>query len=200
MTISEAVQELQTVLNLGGGHLTVDGVMGPLTLAELEHQTKAPVPPVIPAPAGSAPWMDWMKARNGWTEFDHDQELSQYWKFAGLPQYKTVIGTAHAWCALTINAALHDTGFKGNNRADALSFEKYGTPCEYTFGAIIPMRHASGGSHVTFFDHWVDEVNRVAACFGGNQGDALKISNFNLSGNKFGHDQCVSGPRWPLKV
>lgn len=145
------------------------------------------------------PWMDWMKARDGWTEFDHDHELSKYWPLVGL-NYHTVIGAEHAWCALTVNAALHDTGYKPNHRADAVSFATYGTPSAWVYGAIIPIWHVGGGHHVTFFDHWVDQSKKLASCFGGNQGNALKHSIFNLSGNRNGHDECRSGPRWPIKA
>ena len=177
--------------------LTVDGIAGPFTLQALVFIVPT-LPPVIVH--GETPWMDWMKAREGWTEFDHDKELSAYWKYAGLPQFTTVIGTEHAWCAMTINAALHDTGYKGNNRADAASFRTYGTPCDYIYGAILSMRHVSGNNHVTFFAGWQDEAAKLAYCLGGNQSNALKVSVFNLSGNKNDHDEVIGGPRWPVKA
>lgn len=143
------------------------------------------------------PWMTWLKQREGWTEFDHDKELSAYWKYSGL-DYTTVIGASHAWCALTINAALHDTGYKGNNRANASSFRTYGTPCGWVFGAIISIRHKDGSNHVTTFHHWADEKNKIAACLGGNQSQAIRISTYNLSGNENGHDEVLTTPRWPI--
>jgi hypothetical protein len=146
------------------------------------------------------PWMDWMKAHIGGNE--HDKKfsdfMSNFWHLAGLG-FTTISGATHAWCALTVNVALHESGYHGNGRADAKSFEKYGTPCEFKYGAIVPIRHVSGGHHVTFFDHWVDEKNKIASCLGGNQSDSLRLSNYNLSGNRNGHDECVSGPRWPIK-
>lgn len=175
-----------------------DGIVGPLTWAAI---TKAAGQsgPIIGPISGEAPWMDWLKQRNGWTEFDHDKELSAYWKYSGL-DYTTVIGASHAWCALTVNASLHDTGYKGNNRADAVSFEHYGTPCGFVYGAIVPIRHKDGSHHVSFFDHWADQAGKIAALRGGNQGNSICVANFNLSGNAHGHDECINGPRWPAKV
>lgn len=145
-----------------------------------------------------APWMNWLEARLGWNETNNDKELSQYWKYVHLP-FTTVRGREHAWCAMTANAALIESGYVGNGNAAAVSFVKYGTPCDYIFGAIIPIRHASGGHHVTFFHHWINEKMKIAALLGGNQSNGIRITGFNLSGNASGHDECAS-PRWPVKV
>lgn len=181
--------------------LLEDGEVGPKTAGRIQHAIDAKngdLPVSTPVPSGSTPWMDWLKERDGWTEFDHDRQLSAYWPLCGL-DYTTVIGASHAWCALTVNASLHDTGFKGNGRADAVSFEKYGSACGWVYGAIVPIRHADGSHHVTYFDHWVDEAGKIAACRGGNQSNAIRLSTYNLSGNVHGHDECHSGPRWPVK-
>ncbi len=170
--------------------VTPDGIWGPLSEAALKAALQ---------PKQAAPWMDWMKARDGWGENNHEKELAKYWPLCGL-NYSTIIGASHAWCALTINAALHSTGYKGNGRADAVSFETYGTPCGFSYGAIIPIRHSNGHHHVSFFDHWIDEKNWIASLRGGNQGNKLHAATYNLSGNMNGHDECVSGPRWPVKA
>lgn len=146
-----------------------------------------------------APWMSWMKKYEGKSEWDLDKEFGRRWALAGLPHYSSIIGSRNAWCALTINLALHDSGYVGNKRPDAASFRTFGEKCEYKFGAIIPIRHASGANHVTFFHHWIDENAKIAACLGGNQDNKLQISTYNLSGNKKGHDECVGGPRWPVR-
>ena len=158
--------------------------------------------PIIDTTKMGAPWMDWMIARDGKSENDpaFSAEMSKYWPLVGL-HFANIQGRSHAWCALTVNAALHDTGYKGNGSAAAVSFEHYGTPCGYVYGAIVPIRHASGEHHVTFFDHWADEPRKIACLFGGNQSNCLRKQNFDLSGNKNnGADECVSGPRWPVKA
>lgn len=147
------------------------------------------------------PWMNWMLSREGWKESDPTQnrELAKGWHYVGL-NFKDISGRSHAWCAMVMNSALIETGFKGNGSAAAVSFETYGTPCEYKYGAIIPIRHKDGSHHVTFFNRWIDKNAKIAECLGGNQSDALRRSAYNMSGNKNGHDECVSGPRWPIKA
>jgi Putative peptidoglycan binding domain len=152
----------------------------------------------LAAPAKSeTPWMDWMYAREGWKESnpDNNKELSKYWKYSGL-DYTSISGAKNAWCQMTVNAALHDTGYKPNGRADAKSAAKMGTACEAKYGAIVSMRHTSGGHHVGFFIRWVKPD--VAELISGNSGDSLRKSNYNLSGNSKGHDELL-GIRWPDK-
>lgn len=158
----------------------------------------APKPDPVPDPVTQTPWVDWFKARDGWTEFDHDKELSKGWKYCGL-DYTTVQGSDHAWCAMALNTALIENGYKGTGSAAAASFAKYGVPCGFVRGAIIPILHAGGGHHVTTFDHWVDETQRLAALRGANQSNAVRVSVYNLSGNSHGHDEVMNSPRWPVK-
>lgn len=153
-----------------------------------------------PINKNETPWMDWMRKREGWSETKNDKELSVFWKYTNVPEYKTVVGSDHAWCSMLANAALIESGFKGTHDAAAVSWRNYGTPCGFIFGSILPITHTSGGHHVTFFHHWVDEKNRVAACFGGNQKDALILETYDLSGNRNGHDEVIPCPRWPVKA
>ena len=225
--LQTAIRVLQNVLNMGGAKLAEDGLWGPKTLAAINKRTsddakvpaggvpvgspssKIPVPGTVGTPTtlvnpsnvkSATPWMDWMNKYIGNTENDptFDKFMSQFWKLCGL-NYTTIKGMAHAWCALTIEAAFNSCGIKGSGRADAVSYEHWGFPCGWIYGAVIPMRHVGGSHNVTFFVKWADETNKIATCLGGNQGDALKLSNFNLSGNASGHDECVSGPRWPVQ-
>lgn len=157
--------------------------------------TNIPPPVVIPS---QTPWMDFMISRIGWTEFDHDKELSQYWPLSG-QDYTTVIGADHAWCIMIGNAALVTSGYKGTGRVDAVSGRTLGIPCDYVYGAGLPITHHDGSHHWTFFHHWIDQMKMLAACIGGNQGNKICIETFNLSGNANGHDQCIPCPRWPVK-
>lgn len=225
--LQTAIRVLQNVLNMGGAKIAEDGLWGPKTLAAINKRTAddlkvgtaqtvpppvstpTPVPSTVGAPTGSSkaantvgtPWMNWMNKYLGNTENDpsFDKFMSQFWKLCGL-SYTTIKGVAHAWCALTVEAAFNSCGIKGSGSAAAVSYEKWGFPCPWQYGAVVPIRHRDGSHHVTFFVKWADETNKIATCLGGNQGDALKLSNFNLSGNASGHDECVSGPRWPVKI
>ena len=146
----------------------------------------------------NTPWVKWFQDRNGWTEFSHTAELSKGWKFTNVPNYKTVIGRTYAWCAMSLNTALETNGYKGTKDAAAISFKNYGLPCDYIIGAIIVLQHSSGQHHVTTFAGWYDEAKKIMLCLGGNQGNAINISKFNISGNSLGCDQVIAC-RWPVK-
>lgn len=137
-----------------------------------------------------------MLTRLGWTEFTHNTDIAKDWALVGL-DYKSVIGADHAWCALAIEIALKSCGLEGSNSAAAISYANWGEACDFRCGAVLPLRHPSGGHHVCVFMYWVDESNKLAACLGGNQNNAYNISVFNLSGNHLGHDEVINGPRWP---
>jgi hypothetical protein len=144
-------------------------------------------------------WVKWFNERLGWTEFDHTKELAAGWKWTQVKSYKTVIGSAYAWCAMSLNTALEENGLHGTMSAGAASFEHYGQRCDFKLGAILPIRHASGRHHVTIFIKWKNEKKKLAYCLGGNQNNAINISIYNLSGNKYEKDQVMrGGPRWPI--
>jgi peptidoglycan hydrolase-like protein with peptidoglycan-binding domain len=144
---------------------------------------------VQPEVSSKSPWMDWVRARLGWTEFDHDKQLSQYWPLSGL-NYSSVIGAAHAWCLLLVNAALHETGFKGNGRADAVSAARIGIPCDLKPGCIVVFQWDSGEHHVSFCDHIID--GSLVACLGGNHRTRSEVSIFPR--------RNIIATRWPLSA
>lgn len=159
--------------------------------------------PSKPEPIKSkTPWMDWMYDPRRLNKHETDPAFVKLmvpgWKYTNVPSYDKIAGNYYAWCAMTVNFALFSTGFKGNKRADAKSFRTYGTPCDYVYGAILQTHHAKGGDHVTFFVRWKDKEKRIAICIGGNQNNRLQESEYNLSGNRYGHDEVMGGPRWPV--
>jgi uncharacterized protein (TIGR02594 family) len=143
-------------------------------------------------------WVKWFNDRLGWTEFNKTKELSMGWKYTNVPNYKTVIGSTYAWCAMSLNTALETNGFKGTKDAAAVSFKNYGTPCEPKEGAIIVLQHSSGKHHVTVFKGWYDEKKTIMLGLGGNQNNSINVSKFNVSGNAYGCDQIIAS-RWPVK-
>lgn len=210
MNFSELVSRVQASLNSHGEKLIVDGKLGPKTLVALEKYDlidldlslatqPAPSKSFGNPPMGTKPfWVAHLESRIGWTEQSHDKEIAADWPLVGLPQFKTVIGSSHAWCGLACATALHSGGLPyPKGAAGAANWEGFGDPCDFICGAFLPLRHAGGGRHITVFLYWADQSKKLAACLGGNQGDAYKISTYNLSGNASGHDQVMSGPRWP---
>lgn len=184
--------------------LYVDGQVGVMTMAALAAKLEAPVKPkpvekIEPKEIGQEPfWVGHLVSRLGWNEFSHDKQIAKDWWMAGLPQYKSVIGKRNAWCGLACEIALRSGGLKGpKGSAAAASWSNFGEECDYICGAFLPIKHAKGGRHICVFLYWVDFNKRLAACIGGNQGNAYKISTYNLSGNSKGHESVIGGPRWP---
>lgn len=172
--------------------LEADGVVGPLTAAALKGgSAKAPV--VERPVTGEMPWRTWFLERLGWTEFDHDKELAKGWKATGL-DYKTVIGTKYAWCGMSLATGLLGGGYKipkSSFRAAAwdgygikVDFQKVGIPK----GAVVTIRHNSGGRHVTTANRDHSPGEKVLEALGGNQGNAINVTKYSL---KPGHDTVV---------
>lgn len=178
---------------------------GPTKATELPQVPKEN-PPVTPTPAiDQTPWRTWLLSRKGWTEFDHDKELSKGWPLVGLPQYTTVIGTSHAWCGMVLATALHAFGYKiPHGAAGAANWIRSGTPIEWKRigiprAANVVIRHKDGHYHVTTADRDHTPGETVLEALGGNQNNSVNVTNFNVSGNAHGHDEIVY-VGWPVKV
>lgn len=206
MNLKDLVRNLQIEMNKQGESLTLDGDFGPKTQSALDkfilklNLSKKPVvTPVLDDAFIRAPWLRYLAPLIGLSEsmFKLNDILAQHWHQVGLPQFKDLKGSVHAWCSLAADWAMFKAGIKGTGNAMALSWRTWGKSCPYWFGSVLGIRHASGGGHVTFFLYWFDESKKLAACLGGNQGDEVNVTVYNLSGNAKGHDEVVNGPRWP---
>ncbi len=124
------------------------------------------------------------------------KRLVPFWRRVGL-SFSNLIGTSHAWCALRVNYALDKAGIKGSGSAAAKSFEKYGKPCPYWFGSILPLTHSNGNHHVNLFLYWHDEAKKIAVTMDGNRNNEFGIFLTDISGRG---DKVIPGPRWPLGV
>lgn len=160
-----------------------------VTSKSAEPKAAVIVPPANATPSNSAatpdaPWMEWMFARVGWGEEKNESILAQLWKYTN-HKARTIIGAENAWCAMAVNAALIESGYKGNGRADAVSFVKYGTACEDKFGCIIVIEHSNGHYHVAFRGH--------AGLLGGNQDNMIHEK-------AIGHSDKIIATRWPVKA
>lgn len=208
MTVKDLVKKLQIELNKQGESLSLDGDFGPKTEAALNKYdltlsvSKKPVSiPILDAGDFKiAPWLKYGLPLMGLSEYTQtlNDILVPWWAKVGLPQFKNLRTSEHAWCALFIDWLFNQAGFKGTGSAAAASFRTWGKQCPFWFGSVLSIQHASGGNHVTCFLYWVDEANKKAACFGGNQGDEVRVSVYDLSGNAKGKDEVKGGPRWPI--
>jgi uncharacterized protein (TIGR02594 family) len=161
---------------------------------ELPIENVSPVK-LEPKPEDISPWLTWLIKNQGQKEITgpkHNPWIVDLFKHTS---YKTNKDET-PWCAACINAALENTGYKGTGSAAAKSFDNFGSHSQLKPGAIITLRHANGGRHVTCLHHIIDR-NHIA-CIGGNQNNQLKISIYNIAGNASGHDALV-GCRWPEK-
>lgn len=188
--------------------IPVDGVVGPVTQARItkaliNQATKpAPTPSTISKKPVVLGWRQWFLDRMGWTEFDHDKELSQGWQYTNVPNYKTVVGSVYAWCAESLGLALIVNGYTSSHDASALSYVTYGTEVLYLksgipMGAIVVIEHASGGHHVTTAnrDHKVGEL--VVEGLGGNQDNEICVEKFVIDPKVQEHHKVLA-VRWPV--
>lgn len=215
MTFKEFIRKLQIRLNEQGENLSVDGDPGPKTQAALERydiEITAKKKAVVTGPSIERPQNpSYLEAKKyaGKTEFDSKFGgwLSGFWKKVGLPNYKTIIGSSFAWCALFVVAMQSETGQKYIASAAARSHAKTGIEINWKKdgiprGAIVHLNNAgncSSGSnnHVTFADGdcTAEELSKSGATFpgfGGNQGNAVKRSTYAAS--------KICAVRWPAEV
>lgn len=164
------------------------------------------------APSGNRPVNPaYLEAKKyaGKTETDSsfNKWLSGFWPKAGLPSYKTIIGTSFAWCGLFVLAMNSEVGQKwASGAAGAKNWAKYGVAIDWKKngiprGAIMHLNHNSCGSgsgnHVTFADGdcTAADLAKPGATvpgFGGNQGNTVKRSNYAV--------KEVCAVRWPSEV
>lgn len=196
----EEVKQLQKTLNALGANLDPDGIRGPLTIAAEKKYLHPDVIPALPKlnPKDyfGASWIGANIDLLGRDESDADLNARYVpeWKLEGLPGYKSLVGNARAWCSVKVNADFRKVGIKGTNSAGAYSWSNWGKKCPFWFGCVLDIKHKSGGRHVAFFLYWIDVESRIAAVYGGNQGNRMSIVSQTINA---GGDVCVTGPRWP---
>lgn len=135
--------------------------------------------------------------------------MSAFWAKAGLPGYKTIVGTSFAWCGLFVLAMNSESGLKYiNGAAGAKNWAKYGQSINWKQdgiprGAVMHLNHKgvcsgpSSGNHVTFADGdcTAADLKKSGATvpgFGGNQGNTVKRSNYVI--------KEVCEVRWPSEI
>lgn len=151
------------------------------------------------------PWRQWFLDRLGWTEVLRDEELSKGWVLTKYcKKFKTVIGAKYSWCGMSLATALDSCGYQYPEACErAEEWKTCGLPIAWKTvgipkGAIVVIKHPLGGHHVTTSDedHTPGEIR--IACLGGNQGNAIKRSIYNVSGKEHGHDEVVA-VRMPIQ-
>lgn len=144
----------------------------------------------VPAVKIAIQWFDLAVTFIGMNEIVNGKVNPLVTEFFGYTNYKTKAN--EPWCAAFICAMLAKSGFANPATAAAVGFSKYGVASDYVKGAIIVIQHKSGGHHVTLFDSWVDEKQKLARCLGGNQANQVKYSTYDFKVEK------VLAVRWPV--
>ena len=228
-TVGKEVKVLQKALNKNGGTLLVDGHFGAKTKAAVSSFQKSK------GMAGSgklgpktlkllniklekpklvenkkAPWFWKLKKYDGEVESNKEfnQEMSSYWGKVGLPGFKSIVGSARAWCGVFIVAGLVQAGMTYQKTgARAKDWDKFGNKIEWRVngfpqGAIIRINHKfncniSSSNHVTMAngDCSAKDLLKSGASFsgyGGNQGNTAKVSQYPV--------KKICSVSWPKEV
>lgn len=152
---------------------------------------------IKPITQSETPWLKWFNDRLGWTEFDHDKELSELWALSkNCKNYKTVIGKEHAWCGISAAGSLKFAGYAYPEDCEsAFSYLKYGISVDYKKigipkGSALVFAH----SHVCFAnrDHLPSET--LIDCIGGNMDNMIKIKTYDITKDP------LAAVRQPVKV
>lgn len=200
MTDKELVRKLQKAMN-DAGHTPKFAESGnyasktesALPLYDFEITAKRKPDPVAP-PAGFAPpWLTYLRKFSGKKETDpaFSKEISSYWKYVGLPGYKTISGKARAWCAVFIVVGGIATGQVYLSKGGAGAANHCSAPDIYEYldwkkdgmpeGAITGIKGT--GNHVSQANGDCAPADLLKAdatfdAYGGNQGDHAKVSTY----------------------
>lgn len=217
MQLKDLVKLLQKAMNAQGSKLVEDGEFGSKTELETKRYTfnitaqllAKDATPVIPAQHGT-PWLDEARKSMGKNEADpaFQAKLNPIWAKAGLPNYKGLVGSARAWCAIFILANLSWAGYAyRNGDAAARSWDNFGTKIDWKKngipqGAIVRINgkgvcSSSSGNHVTFANGScsASDLAKSGASFsglGGNQGNMVKVSSYPAKN--------ICAAKWPTEA
>lgn len=205
MDLKSFIGLLQKRLNEQGENLTVDGDPGPKTQAALEKYDieivakKAERPESPPVGEFKNPAYEEAKKYDGKKESDKafGAWLSGYWKKVGLPNYKTIVGSSFAWCALFFFAMNSDTGQNVIASAGAkkigqsgyeINWKQNGIPQGAGVWKNSSSCSSSSGNHITWADgdctaEDLAKPKATWAGFGGNQADSVKRSIYCAKGD-----------------
>lgn len=190
----EQIKAIKTTMKSMGSDVNPDLPFGDTTYAELKRLAYGAA--VDTSGYFGAPWMSFDNDLLGRLETDAEM-IARFvpgWKLSGLPQYKTLIGSKHAWCIMRTNLHLEKAGIKGTKSAGARSLSKWGRKSPFWFGAQLDIMHKGGGRHAAEFLYWIDEKKKICATRDGNRSNRFAIFQTDLSGKG---DTLPAGPRWP---
>lgn len=187
---TKAVSAFQKSIGLPGS-----GAPGPKTIEVLDLVLET-----TPDKNGKYPaWYLKAKEYEGKKETDSKFQayMNPFWAKVGLPNFKGLVGSARAWCALAVFMALSAAGYQtGKLNASAISGDNAGVKIDWKAngiprGAIVRINHGSNcktssNNHIGFADGDCTPAdllkpNAKFNMYGGNQGDSFKVSSFPVN-------------------
>lgn len=221
MDLKSLVKLFQTELNAHGENLTVDGDLGPKTQAAIDKydvqiglNLKHPER-IETRPQSTNPAYEEAKKFEGKKESDSkfNAWLSAYWPKVGLKNYKTIVGSSFAWCALFFFAMNSNTGQDVIASAGAkkigqsgyeINWQKDGIPEGAGVWKNSSSCSSSTGNHITWADGncSADDLAKPKATwpgFGGNQGNEVKRSIYCAKGDCGSSKDVICRVFWHAK-
>ncbi|MFM6929048.1 MAG: hypothetical protein ACKOX6_11330 [Bdellovibrio sp.] len=202
------IKRLQEAMNDQGENLTVDGDLGPKTLAATEKYNFKIIATRKEEnkKSSSPPWYLFALKFKGKKETDPEfaKMMVPKWKLVGL-NLGTIAANWAAWCGLAMAVALAGVGVDyAKNGASAKNWDQYGVTIDWKKdgipqGAIVRINHnlncaSSAGNHVAQAngDCTSQDLLKSGASidlYGGNQGNTWKVSTFSA--------KEICAVRWP---
>lgn len=134
-------------------------------------------------------WLYKMHEWEGTVEWTGTTPSERVIMFFSHTNYGPLHGSTPASCAATLCAALELSGYRSTKSAAAISYAKYGDPCELKQGAIVVFQWPSGEHHVTVVESFTEET---VTCVGGNQGHKIQPATY--------FRKYIIATRWPVKL
>lgn len=206
----QLVKDLQKHLNDAGFPVPTTGNFGPLTKRALQKfqrskglsadgilgpQTAAALVPNSGSSSNDAPstsnWMQIARSQLGVREYSGSSNNPKIVEY-----HRTTIGRANdsvAWCSSFVNWVMKKAGHRGTNAANARSWLNWGRRLSRPVpGCIVVFWRSSPRSWKGHVGFYVGTSGSNVKVLGGNQGNAVTISNYPKS--------RVLGYRWPSNV
>jgi len=172
--------------------LTVDGIVGPKTSAELFATNLSSAKPTPPAVIQGAPWMDQAYHVKGLHE--RNPRIKEWLKSDG----STVGDPAEIpWCGDFVQTAIAltlDNEPIPTNPYLAANWTKFGVECTPQYGAVLVFWRGSPSSWKGHVGFYVGETATEYHVLGGNQSNAVTETFISKSRLRTG------GIRWPKTV
>lgn len=205
MNLKSLIKLLKTKLNQQGEKLDPENEnFGPSTeeaLSKYEIEISLKKKAVQPPPTGEFknPAYEEAKKYDGKKESDSkfNAWLSAFWPKVGLKNYKTIVGSSFAWCALFFFAMNSQTGQDVIASAGAkkigqsgyeINWKQNGIPQGAGVWKNSSSCSSGSGNHITWADgdcspEDLAKPKATWAGFGGNQADAVKRSIYCAKGD-----------------